>query len=106
MLKNYVMNLNERSLQLVEGLKALAVERRVTACACDEGGGWVVDCGIEARGGLLTGLDLARICLADLAEVSIVPDEIDGRACPAVQVVTDHPAIACLASQYAGWQLA
>src|SRR6185437_5112559 len=28
-----------------------------------------------------------------------------GRACPVVQVVTDHPVRACLASQYAGWAI-
>jgi methenyltetrahydromethanopterin cyclohydrolase len=100
------MNLNARSLRLAEALADRAAERRVTACPCDEGGWRVVDCGIEARGGLLAGLDLARICMADLADVAIVPGEVGGRPCPTVQVATDHPAIACLACQYAGWQLA
>ena len=43
--------------------------------------------------------------MADLAEVSIVPGTLGGRACPLVQVVTDHPVSACLASQYAGWAI-
>jgi methenyltetrahydromethanopterin cyclohydrolase len=51
------------------------------------------------------GLDLARVCLADLAEVTIVPGAVGGRACPLVQVFTDHPVKACLASQYAGWAI-
>ena len=99
------MNLNARALAVVEALLTRAEERRVAAVEI-EGGGRVVDCGIQARGGLLAGLDLARVCLADLAEVSIVPGSVGGRPCPAVQVVTDHPVAACLASQYAGWQLA
>jgi methenyltetrahydromethanopterin cyclohydrolase len=70
-----------------------------------ERGGRVVDCGIKVRGGLLAGIDLARICLADLASVSIVPGEVGGRPCPAVHVLTDHPVRACLASQYAGWAI-
>src|SRR4051794_19568824 len=70
-----------------------------------EKGGRAIDCGIEAQGGLRAGLDLARICLADLAEVTIVPGLVGGRACPHVQVATDHPVAACLASQYAGWQI-
>jgi methenyltetrahydromethanopterin cyclohydrolase len=45
------------------------------------------------------------VCLADLAEVAIVPGEVGGRFGPFVQVVTDHPVRACLASQYAGWAL-
>jgi methenyltetrahydromethanopterin cyclohydrolase len=98
------MNLNDRSLALVESLLARAEERRV-AVAEVEGGGRVIDCGIAARGGLLAGLDLARICLAGLAEVSIVPGEVAERPCAMVQVVTDHPVAACLASQYAGWAL-
>ena len=47
-----------------------------------EGGGRFIDCGIEARGGLRAGLDLARVCLADLADVTIVPGEVGGRPCP------------------------
>src|SRR4051794_34714358 len=98
------MNLNSRALAVVEALLNRAEERRVVASEV-EGGGRVVDCGIAARGGLLAGLDLARICLADLAELAIVPGAVGDRTCPVVAVTTDHPPIACLASQYAGWQL-
>lgn len=99
------MNLNARSLRLVEALLAAAEVRRVAACPV-EGGGRVVDCGVSSRGGLLAGLDLARICLADLAAVDLVPGEVGGKACPAVQVAIDQPVVACLGSQYAGWPLA
>ena len=98
------MKLNARSLQAVETLLRLAEERQVAAQPVD-GGGRFIDCGIAARGGLLAGLDLARICLSGLAEVTIVPGLIDGRSVPHVQVVTDHPTLACLGSQYAGWAL-
>jgi methenyltetrahydromethanopterin cyclohydrolase len=98
------MDLNARALRRVEMLRGLLEERRVSEHAI-EGGGRFFDCGIEARGGLLAGLDLARICLADLAEVSIVPGEVGGIACPAIQVTTDHPVEACLGSQYAGWAI-
>jgi methenyltetrahydromethanopterin cyclohydrolase len=99
------MELNARALRLVETLRGMLEERRVVEHAV-EGGGRYIDCGIHARGGLLAGLDLARICLADLAEVSIVPGEVGGRPCPGIQVVTDHPVEACLGSQYAGWAIA
>jgi methenyltetrahydromethanopterin cyclohydrolase len=56
-------------------------------------------------GGLQAGLGLARVCLANLAEVTLVPGDILGVACPLVQVMTDHPVLACMASQYAGWPL-
>ncbi len=98
------MNLNARGLARADALLALAEERRVVGHPI-EGGGRFVDCGIEARGGLLAGLDLARVCLAGLADVAIVPGELGGRPCPMVQVTTDHPLAACLGSQYAGWAL-
>jgi methenyltetrahydromethanopterin cyclohydrolase len=98
------MLLNRRALRVVETLIAHCDERRVTGRLIEGGGRWV-DCGIEARGGLMAGLELARVCLGDLASVSIVPGEVRGRAVPVIQVVTDHPAQACLASQYAGWAL-
>ncbi len=98
------MDLNARANRLVEGLLALAFERQVRASPID-GGGRFVDCGLAARGGLLAGLDLARICLGGLAEVAIVPGDVDGRPVPMVQVATDHPVLACLGSQYAGWAL-
>ncbi len=98
------MDLNGRALRRVEALRAVLDERRVFERVI-EGGGRYFDCGIEARGGLVAGLDLARICLADLAEVSIVPGEVAGRPCPVVQVTTDHPLLACLGSQYAGWAI-
>ncbi|WP_250847097.1 methenyltetrahydromethanopterin cyclohydrolase [Aquisphaera insulae] len=98
------MSVNRRALWLVEAVLAHAQERRVVLHLI-EGGGRYVDCGIEARGGLLAGLELARVCLGDLAAVSIVPGELAGRPVPLVQVVTDHPVQACLASQYAGWAI-
>ncbi len=98
------MSLNRRALWVVEALLAHAEERRVAVHPID-GGGRYVDCGIESRGGLLAGLDLARVCFGDLAQVSIVPGDVGGQSIPLIQVVTDHPVRACLASQYAGWAI-
>ena len=56
-------------------------------------------------GGLQAGLALAKVCLANLAEVSLLTGEVAGVPCPLVQVLTDQPVLACLASQYAGWQV-
>lgn len=99
------MNLNDRASKRVESLIDSAEELRVRISTIP-GGGRVVDCGVEVPGGLLAGLELARICMADLAEVSLVSGEVGGRVCPLVQVATDHPVASCLASQYAGRQVA
>jgi methenyltetrahydromethanopterin cyclohydrolase len=98
------MSLNRRALWLVEAILAHAAERRIVLHPI-EGGGRYLDCGIGARGGLLAGIDLARVCLGDLATVGMVPGEVAGRPIPVVQVVTDHPVQACLGSQYAGWSI-
>ena len=98
------MNLNGRSLRLVETMLAEAERRRVEVHPIEKGGRFV-DCGIEVHGGLRVGIDLAKVCLADLAEVTIVPGSVGGRSCLYVQVNTDHPVAACLASQYAGWRI-
>ncbi len=98
------MNLNARAHRLVESLLASARDRKVAAHPIERGGRFI-DCGINARGGLRAGLDLARICLADLAEVGLATGDIGGRTTPFVEVSTDHPVAACLASQYAGWAI-
>ena len=69
------------------------------------GGGRLFDFGIDSPGGLRAGLELARVCLADLATVSASTTSLNDRDWPAVQVTTDHPVSACLLSQYAGWQI-
>jgi methenyltetrahydromethanopterin cyclohydrolase len=98
------MSLNRRALWAVEALLAHADLRRIAVHSI-EGGGRYIDCGIESRGGTFAGIELARVCLGDLAQVTIVPGEVGGRAALMVQVLTDHPVQACLACQYAGWAL-
>jgi methenyltetrahydromethanopterin cyclohydrolase len=88
--------LNDRAARLSEELLADAAALGVIVTNVAEAR--VVDAGIDAPGGLSAGVALARLCLADLGRVDILPG-------PVVQVTTDHPVAACLGSQYAGWQL-
>ncbi len=99
-----MISLNRRALCVVEALLAQGDECRVAVHSID-GGGRYVDCGIVARGGLSAGVELARVCLGDLAQVAILPGEVGGRAASVIQVISDHPVHACLAGQYAGWAL-
>ncbi len=61
----------------------------------------VLDFGSSHSGQLESGVQLSRICMADLAQVSIGRSALLGL--PSVNVVTDHPLWACMAGQYAGW---
>lgn len=99
------MNLNQRAFDLCrkicdapEGLRAGVHEH--------PGGGTVIDLGIEVMGGLEAGIKLAEVCLAGLGRVSLVPADRGIWPGPAVAVQTDHPVLACMASQYAGWKVA
>ena len=71
-------------------------------------GATVVDFGVECSGSLAAGLDLARVCLAGAADVSLQPATRSDEATASVSewdvvVTTDHPVMAMLGSQYAGW---
>ena len=65
---------------------------------------WSGDFGIQAEGGLQAGIHLARICLADLAQVEMVPGDADVWPGAWVTVATDNPVLSCMASQYAGME--
>jgi methenyltetrahydromethanopterin cyclohydrolase len=98
------LHLNDRANNLADDLAAAAEDLRVAVSRLP-GGARLIDCGVAAPGGLEAGLALAHVCLAGLAEVALVPGEVAGVALPHVQVSTDWPVAACLASQYAGWQV-
>ena len=97
------MTLNERAHRLADDLERRAAEMRIGVSRV--AGARIIDCGGAVTGSLAAGLAMARVCLADLGEVSYVPCPIAEVGGPAVQVVTDDPVRACLASQYAGWQI-
>jgi methenyltetrahydromethanopterin cyclohydrolase len=98
------LTLNERSWRLADAMADSAESLRIEV-SHTASGARILDCGVRAPGGLQAGLCLARICLADQAEVTLVPGEVGGAACPHVQVSSDAPVTACMASQYAGWQI-
>lgn len=97
------MTLNERAQLVADEVERNAARLRVAVSKV--AGARVIDCGGAVQGSLAAGLLMARACLADLAEVSYVPCPVPEVGAPAVQVTTDDPVRACLASQYAGWQV-
>jgi methenyltetrahydromethanopterin cyclohydrolase len=94
-----VTTMNDRAWWVADMLAADADRLRVAVSTV--AGTRVIDCGGAVTGSLGAGVRMARVCLADLADVSVVP----GDGGPAVQVWTDDPVRACLGSQYAGWQV-
>lgn len=98
------VTLNERAFRLADHMASNAGALRIHSLQLPSGAR-VLDCGVLAEGGLQAGLALARVCCSGQAEVSLVPGDIAGIPCPQIQVATDQPVSACLASQYAGWQI-
>src|SRR5437879_6518716 len=95
--------LNRRALRVADALTADAGALRIAVGTV--AGAMVLDCGVKAPGGLRAGLGVARACLADLGDVALLPGDDSSLSLPQVQVVTDQPVLACMASQYAGWQI-
>jgi methenyltetrahydromethanopterin cyclohydrolase len=116
---NHVMpTLNERAWELCDAMAADAEQLgiAVTTLPC---GTRIIDCGVKAAGSIEAGRRLAEICMSGMGTVQIIP-ESDGLSYPKwpdpaclfpglktkfVHVSTEQPVAACMASQYAGWQI-
>jgi methenyltetrahydromethanopterin cyclohydrolase len=96
------LRMNELAWEIAERMLGQEDRLRVKLSTLPSGAR-VVDAGVEVPGGLGAGLALSEICMGGLGTISYTPLQIGGAACPGVMVWTDHPAIACMASQYAGW---
>jgi len=68
-------------------------------------GATLIDAGIEAKGGLLAGRIITEICLGGYGKAKIFYKQYNDLQLPSIFVYTDHPAIATLGSQFAGWQI-
>jgi len=99
------MNLNLRAVRRCDLLADDETAYRVAARRL-EGGARLIDCGLHVEGGIEAGIALAEICMADLGRVHLVPGSPEIWPGPAITVRTDQPIAACMASQYAGWQIA
>src|SRR4051794_13365495 len=98
------LSVNDRAAELADGLAADADALRI-AVKTLSGGARVIDCGSAVPGGLEAGRRFAEITMGGLGAISFAELVLDGRWFPGLTVVTDHPALACLGAQYAGWQI-
>jgi methenyltetrahydromethanopterin cyclohydrolase len=94
-------SLNSRAAELVRAIvhRTDVFDILVSTAAC---GTTLVDFGINAWGNRLAGIQLAQVCLADLATIEI---DDSAKPWPLVKVETHAPVQACLAAQYAGWEV-
>ena len=97
-------SLNRMAVELVDEAIDFADELAIEVQELDNGA-VVLDFGVESVGGIEAGLLLAEIQTGGLATVQTGMGEIDGTPRTHVEVSTDHPAMAFLAAQKAGWEL-
>lgn len=98
------MTLNESAHALCDAIANDAARLRISV-QWAECGTRIIDCGIQSPGGLEAGRRLAEVCLSGLGSVSLAAAAPELSSGPAVLVRTDQPIAACMASQYAGWQI-
>lgn len=106
-----MLSINTEALAIAEGMIARAdlLDIQVSHLPC---GSRIIDAGVNTPGSWQAGKYVAEISLGGLGSVDFMPASFgaDSQAgneagfwLPAARVVVDHPVIACLASQYAGW---
>ncbi len=97
------MKLNPRALVLCERMIDDSDELRIAVHRLPQGPR-ILDLGVDVPGGLEAGRRMAEVCLSGLGQIGFFP--VSGqRGMLGVSVRTDHPLFACMASQYAGWQI-
>lgn len=97
-------SLNRMALELVDEALDFTDELAIDSFELD-GGGTVLDFGVDTLGGYEAGMLLTEIQTGGLATVQTESGEVDGAPIPYAKLHTDHPAMALLCSQKAGWEV-
>jgi methenyltetrahydromethanopterin cyclohydrolase len=97
-------SLNRMATDLVDEAIDFADELNVSVHPLDNDA-TVLDFGVEIPGGIEAGLLLAEIQTAGLATVGSTLEPVGDAALTHVELSTDHPALALLCGQKAGWEL-
>ncbi len=107
-----MISVNRRAALIVEQMIA---EREALGISVTrlQNGATLVDAGVEVPGSLEAGRLFAGACMGGLGQVSFTHQTFGDPAAdqdlsfwlPAVAVSINYPHIACLASQYAGWEV-
>lgn len=92
-----MLSVNQRAQKIAEEMVARQEELRIRVRRL-ENGARVIDAGVEVTGSVEAGIAFSEICMGGLGRVEVRMGRL-----PEVFVRTDHPLIACMASQYAGW---
>jgi methenyltetrahydromethanopterin cyclohydrolase len=96
--------MNEAASEIADTMADQADILRVNSFRLPSGAR-IIDAGVNSPGGIEAGIALAEICMGGLGNVSCTPVLIGNQSYAGLTVWTDHPAVSCMASQYAGWAI-
>jgi methenyltetrahydromethanopterin cyclohydrolase len=68
-------------------------------------GATIIDMGVKAPGGFAAGKKLTELCLGGAGKVQLGFKSYGDLTFPSITITTDHPAVATLGSQFAGWRI-
>jgi methenyltetrahydromethanopterin cyclohydrolase len=96
--------LNDSAIRIAEDMIRAADRLRI-GVSRGPGGERLIDAGGAVQGGIEAGLRIAEAAMGGLGSISAVFDRTQEKWPFTVQVRSSQPVLACLASQYAGWNL-
>lgn len=99
-----MLSVNEKALEIAEEMMDWSDELKVKTFEL-KNGARVIDCGINVEGGYDAGLMFTDICMGGFGTSSITVHKINDIPLGFIDITTDHPAIACLGAQKAGWRI-
>jgi methenyltetrahydromethanopterin cyclohydrolase len=99
-----MLTLNERAWLLADAMAADAAPLNIQV-STNEYGTRLIDCGVHASGCIEAGLRLAAVCMSGLGNSRIEQSVSAESYAPKVVTTATAPVAACMASQYAGWQI-
>jgi methenyltetrahydromethanopterin cyclohydrolase len=99
-----VLSVNEISMGIVEEMLDYTEELKIEAVELDNGS-TVIDCGVNVDGGYEAGEMFTEICLGGLGSIRLTVQTVKETPLIFIHVFTDHPALATLGSQKAGWSI-
>lgn len=70
-----------------------------------DSGSTIIDAGVNVRGGFQAGRIITEICMGGCGKAELTCQKYGDLDLPSIQIFSDHPVIATLGSQYAGWQI-
>ncbi|MBZ9810524.1 methenyltetrahydromethanopterin cyclohydrolase [Mesorhizobium sp. BR1-1-9] len=103
-MKNGSAFLNDNAQRIADGMISDAERLRIAASKGTLGE-LLIDVGAKALGSVEAGLRMAEAAMGGLGSVSVFMDRTERKWPFTVEVRSSQPVLACLGSQYAGWNL-